>query len=77
MTCHRITPDGLLVRTPVSANSILVAAGTAWITCSGDHRDHVLRAGQRLSFPPRQRIAVQALRGGAVCVEWEGLEPAA
>jgi hypothetical protein len=58
------------------AGRLVVSAGRAWVTRSGDLDDHVLAAGQALAIGAHERVVVEPWRDGSpVRLAWRSDQP--
>ncbi|XVJ68262.1 MAG: DUF2917 domain-containing protein [Rhizobacter sp.] len=52
----------LLTLTPTQPTTLHLQSGVLWVTQTGDHHDHFLKAGQSMQLSPGRLTVVQAER---------------
>ena len=70
-----LQPGTVLRMRHTSPRHISLVSGILWLTRDGDRRDVVLESGDDLVLEQSGTVTLQALRGAAVVVLEEGVEP--
>lgn len=68
-SCHHVhLAKGEIHTLDLNSDSqeITVRSGSFWITCEGEGRDHLLKAGESLRVSTEGTTVVEALHGGEV-----------